>query len=401
MTETLTRTINVAQAQANDAREILRREWLLTNGLGGYASGTICGIVSRRYHGLLIAALPAPFGRVVMLNHLGEFLRLPEGRCLMIGGEEPTRPDDRDHDGHYVRDFRLENGLPIWIYEADGFVIEKRLLLIHGQNTLHVTYRLLSGQESARLELRPSVHFLGHERDVGEPLGDGYAMLIRECRYEITTPELPHPLRLTMHGERAHFTHEGGHAREIEYQHEAARGYHSRGVLWNPGFFHVDLGRGKSVTLVASTEEWPMILALDPAAALASDIERRRRLIAAAPPGAKAGPAAELVLAADQFLDQAGRPRRRCRARAAAGDEARTVIAGYHWFTDWGRDTMISLEGLTLRTGRYAEAGYILRTFAHYIRDGLIPNLFPEGKTRASITRPTPRCGSSTPSNAM
>ena len=379
MTETLTRTINVAQAQADDAREILRREWLLTNGLGGYASGTICGIVSRRYHGLLIAALPAPFGRVVMLNHLGEFLRLPDGRCLMIGGEEPTRPEDRDHDVHYVRDFRLENGLPIWIYEAEGFVIEKRLLLIHGQNTLHATYRLLSGQDSARLELRPSVHFLGHERDVGEPLGDGYAMLIRECRYEISTPELPHPLRLTMHGERAHFTHEGGHAREIEYQHEAARGYHSRGVLWNPGFFHVDLGREKSATLVASTEEWPTILALDPATAFASDVERRQRLIAAALPNAKAGPAAELVLAADQFLIQpAGRVEDAARAKAA-GDDVRTVIAGYHWFTDWGRDTMISLEGLTLSTGRHIEAAWILRTFAHYIRDGLIPNLFPEG----------------------
>src|SRR6185369_16837709 len=173
MTPTLTRTIDIAQAQAENAREILRREWLMTNGLGGYASGTICGMISRRYHGLLVAALPAPFGRMVMLNHLAEHLRLPDGRCLLIGGEEPSRPDDRAHDVHYVSEFRLENGLPIWTYEAEGFVIEKRLLLIHGQNTMHATYRLLSGQDYARLDLRPSVHFRGHEFDVGEPITEG------------------------------------------------------------------------------------------------------------------------------------------------------------------------------------------------------------------------------------
>ena len=108
--------------------------------------------------------------------------------------------------------------------------------------------------------------------------------------------------------------------------------------------------------------------------------ERRRRLLAAAPPQAQTAPAAELVLAADQFIiTPAGRVEDAARARAS-GDEVRTVIAGYHWFTDWGRDTMISLEGLTLMTGRRDEAGYILRTFAHYIRDGLIPNMFPEGE---------------------
>ena len=108
---------------------------------------------------------------------------------------------------------------------------------------------------------------------------------------------------------------------------------------------------------------------------------RRRRLLAQAVPDALSdGVGAELVLAADQFIIRpAGRKEETARARAS-GDEVRTVIAGYHWFTDWGRDTMISLEGLTLVTGRHVEAGYILRTFAHYVRDGLIPNMFPEGE---------------------
>src|SRR5207248_7019217 len=113
---------------------------------------------------------------------------------------------------------------------------------------------------------------------------------------------------------------------------------------------------------------------------LAAERERRARLLHAAIPKARQNFPAELVLAADQFvITPAGRFEEAARAHAA-GDDVRTVIAGYHWFTDRGRDTMISLEGLTLATGRFAEAGYILRTFATHIRDGLIPNMFPEGE---------------------
>ncbi len=118
MNADLIRRIDIAQAQADNAREILRREWLITNGLGGYASGTICGMVSRRYHGLLVAALPAPFGRVVMLNHLAEHLRLAENRSVLIGGEEARTAGENGSQEHYVREFRLEHGLPVWVFEA-------------------------------------------------------------------------------------------------------------------------------------------------------------------------------------------------------------------------------------------------------------------------------------------
>src|SRR5439155_5796637 len=145
-------------------------------------------------------------------------------------------------------------------------------------------------------------------------------------------------------------------------------------------YFRVNLLAKRDATLIGSTEPWTTILALSPEEAFAADTERRRRLLAVANPKARTGPAAELVLAADQFIiTPAGRVEDTARAHAA-GDEVRTVIAGYYWFTDWGRDTMISLEGLTLTTGRHLEAGYILRTFAHYIRDGLIPNMFPESQ---------------------
>ncbi|HEY2573913.1 MAG TPA: amylo-alpha-1,6-glucosidase, partial [Verrucomicrobiaceae bacterium] len=381
MSDCLVRTIDISREQAEHPRQLLRREWLVTNGLGGYASGTISGMVSRRYHGVLVAALPAPWGRVVMLNHLSEHLRLPDGRVIQIGGEEPGIMEDGNEIHHYVSQFRLEYGLPIWRYEAEGHVIEKRLVLVHAQNTVHVTYTLKSGPEQAWLELCPAIHFRRHEHGVGEPLQEDYALTIQGKRHAISEPVLPYPLNLMVHADRATFTHHGGVVREITYHVEGERGYHSKGKLWSPGCFTVELRPGRSATLVASTESWDKAQALDPESALGYDTERKRRLISCAPAPAQDGVAAELVLAADQFIIwPTVRVEDNTRARAA-GDEVRSVIAGYHWFTDWGRDTMISLEGLTLCTGRHVEAGWILRTFGHYIRDGLIPNLFPEGES--------------------
>jgi predicted glycogen debranching enzyme len=376
---TLLRRIDLSKARADTARYLLRREWLLANGLGGYASGTISGMVSRRYHGLLIAALPAPLGRVVMLNHLAEYLRLPDGRRVQFAGEESCRLDDPQEAIHYVSEFRLEEGLPVWRYDVEGHIIEKSVLLVHQQNTVHVTYRLLSEHSSAQLEIMPSVHFRPHENDVASALGS-YGLNIQNGHYEIHGDAQYPPLRLTIQDAPATFTHDATHLGEIAYQIEAERGYRSLGSLWNPGRLTFELAPHRTATLVASTEDWSAMLALSPAAALEAEQERRRRLISAAPAGLQQANAAELVLAADQFvITPAGRVEDTARARAA-GDEVRTMIAGYHWFTDWGRDTMISLEGLTLVTGRKAVAGWILRTFAHYIRDGLIPNMFPEGE---------------------
>jgi predicted glycogen debranching enzyme len=376
------RRIDLAKARGEDARSLLRQEWLVTNGLGGYASGTISGTVTWRYHGLLIAALPSPYGRVVMFNHLAEFLRFPDGRLLPIGGEEPSEPEDEQSDGVHIVEFRLEDQLPVWRYEVDGAVVEKYLHLLHGQNTVHINYRLVSGPECIRLELRPSMHFRGHERPVSEPLQDEYELSVRGDRFEVRAGDSRPVLRLSFRGENARFVYEANRKREIHYQKDADRGYEARGQLWTPGYFGVDLGPNQPATLIASTERWATMLALSPDEALTFYHHRRARLRSIAHPCAQESPAADLVLAADQFIiNPVGRVQDAARAHAA-GDEVRTVIAGYHWFTDWGRDTMISLEGLTLATGRTTEAGWILRTFAHYIRDGLIPNMFPEGDNK-------------------
>jgi predicted glycogen debranching enzyme len=378
----LVRTMPWEGTSARGTDPLLDREWLVTNGLGGYASGTISGAATRRYHGLLVAALPAPLGRWMMLNHLSELIRLPNGATLQIGGEERVGGVLELYGADHLAEFRLEAGLPVWLYRVEGYAFEKRVYLVHQQNTAFVNYRLVEGDGGVvRLKLRPAVHFREHDAPVGTATCLPYRLVAEEDRYELAGCDGAAPvLRLRLWGERGSFTVEGKNLPDILYRVEESRGYDSRGALWSPGYFRADLARDREVTLSASTESWELLRALGPAEALAAEHERRGRLLHRAEPAARAGFGAEMVLAADQFLIRpAGRIEEAARARAA-GDEVRTVIAGYHWFTDWGRDTMISLPGLTLATGRHVEAGYILRTFGHYVRDGLIPNLFPEGK---------------------
>jgi predicted glycogen debranching enzyme len=364
-------------------------EWLVTNGLGGYATGTASGALTRRYHGLLVAALPAPLGRVVMFNHLAERVRLADGRTVELGGG--SRPADGAEPQSVtaaeaprppaLESFGLDGGLPCWRYRVVDVMLEKKVLLLHRQNTVHVQFRCLEGTAPVTLELRPSLQCRPHEQDVRETLDGPYALTIVGDAYEVDPGGGLPPVRWLLYGEGAALSVAQETIREVIYPSEASRGYPSKGALWSPGTFTATLSPGRAVTLVASTEDWETMRALAPEAALASETERRRRLLAAAAPPARDGYGAELVVAADQFLiAPAGRIADVARAHAS-GDEVRTVIAGYHWFTDWGRDTMISLEGLTLPTGRAAEAGFILRTFAQYVRDGLIPNMFPDRST--------------------
>jgi predicted glycogen debranching enzyme len=357
---------------------ILDREWLVTNGLGGYASGTVGGAITNRYHGLLIAAMGAPLGRVVMLTHVLEEVQLPDGPRLRIGGGDPSL-ERKDHLESLV-EFRLEDGLPVWQFAVGEAQLERRVLLPHDQNTVQTTYRMLQGSSSLRLALRPFMHFRRLDAPVSRGFQGEYVLSVIGDRFEArAAPELP-VLRILLLGEGSTFEARTDTTWEVTYPVEAIQGYDPRGLLWSPGTFTLPLAPGGEVALLASTEAWDILRALTPVEARAAEAQRRHRLLAAAQPGARKGFAAELTLAADQFLiTPAGRSEDVSRRRAA-GDEVRTVIAGYPWFTDWGRDTMITLEGLTLVTGRHVEAGWILRTFAHYVRDGLIPNMFPEGE---------------------
>ncbi len=358
---------------------LLSREWLVTNGLGGFASGTISGAITRRYHGLLIAALPAPHGRMVMWSHVSEHLRFADDECVSLGGEERAGGQLDLGAADYLNEFRLENGLPVWTYHVRDLILEKRVLLLHGQNTVHVIYRILSGEQRPRLELRPAFSFRHYESPVNKSRRGPYRIPAIDHRYEIAAAQSGLPLLRMKAGEAA-FTVSPQNIHQVVYRIEQSRGYAHEGDLWSPGFFQMDLRESDTAALIASMESWDIIDVLTPSAALAAESERRAKMLDDALPAARTGFPAELVFAADQFIiTPAGRAEEAARARAA-GDEVRTVIAGYHWFTDWGRDTMISLEGLALVTGRCLEAGYILRTFAHYVSEGLIPNMFPDGK---------------------
>jgi predicted glycogen debranching enzyme len=386
MTETaadrhvLVRTMSWTQGSGAEAAVLLTREWLVTNGIGGYAAGSVAGVLTRRFHGALIAALPAPFGRMVMLSRLTERVRLPDHAALVLTGDEHADNALNLDGARYLCEFRLEAGLPVWKYAIRDWVLEKSLLMPHHQNTVYVTYRLLAGSGSLRLTVRPCVDFRPHHAPVSDPPPGPCTLTVVDDRYEISGRGSLPPLRMQLVGAPGAFTFDRQEVKQVYYRTEAQRGYDSVGDLWSPGYFRVDLAPSGAATLVASCEAWDTLQALTAEDALTAERERRRRLILTAHPAARSGVAAELVLAADQFIiAPGGRIQDAARSRAA-GDEARTVVAGYHWFTDWGRDTMISLEGLALVTGRHPEAASILRMFAHHVRDGLIPNLFPEGE---------------------
>src|SRR5277367_4738201 len=286
------------------------REWLVENGLGGYASATITGAITRRYHGFLIAAQPAPLGRMVVLNDLEIDVELENGSVVNLR-----------ENGRFL-DFTLNMGLPSWRYELDGVVIEKSIVVPSRQNIVHCTFRLLGDGGRVRLRLRPLINFRRLEAPVSEALVSGYALTVRDNRYEISAGlDLP-TLRLAVeNSEGPTFTADGGSQREHFYDIEAQRGYDSRGWLWSPGYFGGEVRKDCPLTLIAATEAWHTVLALSPDDALTFEGERRRRLVGMAAKTAQIGFAAELVLAADAFvITPVGRIADGARARAE-GDE--------------------------------------------------------------------------------
>ncbi|MEZ5287336.1 MAG: amylo-alpha-1,6-glucosidase [Vicinamibacterales bacterium] len=354
-------------------------EWLVTNGLGGYASGTVSGAITRRFHGLLVAAHPAPLGRVMMLNYLSERVRGPSGSPLWLSAYGDRGTLAQQTGSPYLAEFRLEGGLPVWQYRLPHAIVERSVLMPAGRNTVHVTYRVLDSEGPLRLVLRPLLGFRRHEAPLDASVGQQYDILARDRRIEIRSDTTLPVLRLAVDAARAAFTVDDSAVSDVRYLLEERRGYDHTGALWSPGYFRVELREDAPVTLIGSTEPWEHVAEVSPDGARAAERTRRSALISAADAHARSAAPAELVVAADQFVI---RPATRLAEPELppAGEDQRTVIAGYHWFTDWGRDTMIALEGLTLVTGRHAEARQILETFARHTRDGLIPNLFPEGE---------------------
>jgi predicted glycogen debranching enzyme len=340
----------------------LRREWLVTNGLGGYASATVAGVLTRSYHGLLVAALEPPVARTVLVGTSIDWASYDGARYPLSTAEfadVTISPDGY----RYLESFRLEGALPVWTFAIADAVIERRLWMPYGVNATFVTYRLLRGSGPVDLDVTPlvtyrSFHALasGQGWDIGVEARDGGVAI---HAYAGAAP-------FWLRSDRAEFRPGGAWWWGFCCRGESERGLGDRGDLFAPGTFTTRLHPGEMVTLLYSAEAE---IELDAASSLSAAQERQQALLTRA--GVEhADPAVQqLVLAADQFLV----------ARPLPDDPGgRSVIAGYHWFNDWGRDTMISLPGLTLTTGRAEEAASILRTFALYLADGLLPNNFPD-----------------------
>ena len=362
---------------ASDVVDVLRHEWLVTNALGGYASGTVAFCNTRRHHGLFVPVLGGR-GRAVMLGRLEEEVRLGESTYRLSGAEHP---DGLDVPGlGLLRDFRLEGLLPTWEYAIGEARLRRTLAMVHGENTVFAVYRHLDGPP-LRLRLRPYPTFRAHDTAPDGATPPAVPVRLVDFQVEMAASKDAPPLRMRMLGEceRA-FVGLPARSRPLVHRVDRARGYHHVEQLMSPGYFECTLRPGETVAVAATVDAWNR-LDRDPGEVIALEHQREQKLLDRAHDEARRGAAARLVLAADQFIiAPANRPAEEAWARAT-GQDARSVIAGYPWFTDWGRDTMISLEGLTLCTGRQREAAAILRTFRHAVKDGLVPNYFPEGQS--------------------
>jgi predicted glycogen debranching enzyme len=351
-------------------------EWLVTNGLGGYASGPVAGGLTRRYHALLVGAFPPPLGRLVCVNHVRIALRF-ERRRVLIDHERLEVLDQAPHAA--LVEFRLENGLPVWRYEIDGTVLERRVVMPHHRNSTHTILRLLDTKLPVSLALQPSFHMRPHEAAVSFGVQVSPSIQVAGPSIEVTfAKDWPH-VRCFAHGGRVRAAGDKARQRRLNYIEEGSRGYDATGSLWTPGWIDLEFSDSRQATFIVSTEPWDLIqrdgVPLD---VLSPEEARRASLVDHT--GRQPEPmVAELSLAADQFVVAAVGHAADSTGRTLA-ERSRTIIAGYHWFTDWGRDTMISLEGLTLVTGRQREAEQILRMFGRHVQEGLIPNLFPEAE---------------------
>ncbi|KAB8141325.1 glycogen debranching protein [Chloroflexia bacterium SDU3-3] len=344
-----------------DVAQASEREWLVTNGIGGFAMGTISGELTRRYHGLLIAALHPPLGRTLLAAKLDEMALYADSSYDLstnrwVGGLGAA--------GHrLIERFSLDGRIAVWRYALADALLEKRVWMQQDANTTYVRYTLRRGSGPLALRLAALVT----HRD--------YHGFTRARLLGLAVDAVPHGLRVQ--GDAAHgpfyLLSDGAAAQPVSewrrglwYAAEADRGQEPMEDLLHAGDFSATLRAGESLTMVLSTEAAP---SLDGAAALAERQAYERGIVAASPGAAADVALAELTLAADQFV---------VRRPLADDAEGRSVIAGYPWFSDWGRDTMIALPGLTLATGRPEVASRILRTFARFVDQGMIPNRFPD-----------------------
>lgn len=333
------------------------REWLETNYLGGFASGTVSGLHTRRYHGLLTAALQPPVGRTLLLSKLEETLVIGDRRYDLSAnryGGGVIHPRGFES----LRSFRLDP-FPIFHYVVQDVEIEKSIFLVNHENTVVVQYFVRASKAAeAHLEIRPLIAF----RDYHSTTHENSSLnrwVENRGDLAVVKPYESEPALYIAH-EGGIFAPEGFWYRNFEYSVEQERGLDSSEDLFSPFGLKFELHDRYRIPIIASTEPREARNAMRYREA---EIERRRSVVAVSP---GADPFVQsLAAASDQFV--------------AACRTGHTIIAGYHWFGDWGRDTMIALPGISLALGRPDLARSILLQFAQHLSQGMLPNRFPDG----------------------
>jgi predicted glycogen debranching enzyme len=345
------------------------REWLVTNGIGGYGSGTIAGLKTRCYHGLLVAALHPPLGRMLLVAKLDETAEYA-GQSFELATNRWAGGAVAPEGFRHIERFHLEGTTPVWSFALADALLEKRIFMAQGKNTTYVLYRLVRATAPTKLCFKVLVDYSAEHR-TADAAGWRMDIALVQRGLRVTAFDGAVPFYLLSETASAKPVHEW--YRNFDLAVERARGLQDRTDHLFAGAFSATLAPGESLTVVVSTEVAP---SLDGEAALALRYQEERALLAqfsaVNPSLAAKAPAAvrQLVLAADQFVAVRPLPEQ---------PDARTVIAGYPWFGDWSRDTMIALPGLTLATGRPGLARNILRNYARYVNRGMLPNQLPEG----------------------
>jgi predicted glycogen debranching enzyme len=351
-------TIEFGKADWRTFEQGILREWLLTNGIGGFASSTIIGANTRRYHGLLVASLSPPVQRHLILSKIDESIEIYGRHYNFYSFQTP----DYIMKGYTYLQRVIINPLPTFIYSIEDVLIEKKISMVYGKNTTAVVYRILNGGSNVKLKLTPLVNF----RDYHHNSNRAYMsfthsayderLLIRPGNYD---------LDINIYCSDGIFVRkEDCWFFNMDYPVERERGLQSTEDHFIPGYFVVELKpwENKCITLISTIEK--EISNKDGVAIIAEEEERIKKLLDIT--GYKDDFALKLAAAADNFIVH------------RESTEGKTIIAGYPWFTDWGRDTMIALPGLTLCTRRFKDAKEILQTFAKHSRYGLVPNVFSD-----------------------
>jgi len=345
------------------SRQAIEYEWLIGNGIGGFAAGTIAEANTRRYHGLLLAALTPPGGRTLMVSKLDLSVHYL-GRDYALFSNEFADGTIAPEGYLYLQSFHLDQGLPVWRYAVADALIEKRILMQPGRNATWVELKILRAASPLALTLTPLCTY----RDYHGHTQGGWIPNLQAGLDGVEITAFPGARAYRIRCEQAEFSARPDWYWRFKHRAESARGLDDTEDLFCPGHFKLALSEGERACVLLSAE------AMDGAdfAAARRQIHRQQQLLLQGLPAAAPDWIRQLALAADQFIVeryQDGQP------------PGKTVIAGYPWFSDWGRDTMIALPGLTLALGRFDIAADILRTFAGHVSQGMIPNRFPEQGT--------------------